>query len=531
MLDELTASNLGLITASTMAVDPGLTVISGETGTGKTVMLGALRLLRGEKASKSVIGPASDACEVSARFYNGEDGFILRRRVDPNRSRAYLNDAAVTSATLAETLDDVVAIVGQHDQHRITSSGGVRDLIDQMLPASGRTAKSRYSEVWATYRDALAEEADLDVDARGLERERDMLSYQIAEIDEASLSVEEEGELAARVQVLRHASSLRDDLDTLLGLLSDDETGDRLTHALRIAEGAASVDGSLQGAVDQLTAAVEGVSGVAGDIALRVAEGLDDPAELQAVEVRLSVIKALERKYGDTIEDVITFGKDAASRLEHIDDLLERAGTIDERLAAAEKVVSDAGRDLAERRMKVAAKLSDGALGHLRELGFSDPTVAVLVEHSKPSATGADTTTVLFASDTGLTAAPVAKIASGGELSRLVLALTLSAGTADASVIAFDEIDAGVGGNTALAMGRKLAELARDRQVLCVTHLPQVAAFAGAHYTVERTGSEASLHRVEGEDRLVELTRMLSGLPDSEKGRDHAEELLALAQR
>ena len=225
MLDELTASNLGLITSSTMEVDPGLTVISGETGTGKTVMLGALRLLRGEKASKSVIGPASDSCEVSARFFEAENAVVLRRRVDGKRSRAYVNDAAVTSSTLAETLDDVVAIVGQHDQHRITSSGGVRALLDQMLTKSGRTAKHRYSEAWMVYRDVLAEVAELDVDARALERERDILSYQITEIDDAGLRVEEEGLLASRVQVLRHASGLREDLDGLLRLQGDPMAG------------------------------------------------------------------------------------------------------------------------------------------------------------------------------------------------------------------------------------------------------------------------------------------------------------------
>jgi DNA repair protein RecN (Recombination protein N) len=174
--------------------------------------------------------------------------------------------------------------------------------------------------------------------------------------------------------------------------------------------------------------------------------------------------------------------------------------------------------------------VTQGAIEHLRDLGFGDPVVEFEVTPIEPGPTGADRITVKFASDASLQPAPVARIASGGELSRLVLAIRLAAGRAEATVVAFDEIDAGLGGETALAMGRKLASLGQDRQVLCVSHLPQVAAFADAHYVVERTGTQASVRRVEGDDRVDELTRMLAGLAGSQKGRDHAAELLALAR-
>ena len=329
--------------------------------------------------------------------------------------------------------------------------------------------------------------------------------------------------------MLRSAAGIREDLNRALALLGDDETGDRLGEALRLLKRSSEIDDGLTDAVESLHAAVAGIADAAGVIALRMADEDLDPTDLDGVEARLSELNQLKRKYGDTIDDVMQFATEVDQRLDHLDDLLARSETIHERLAAALAHVEQEGAELRNVRRAMASTLAAGAREHLLDLGFSDPLIGIRVDEATPSAHGADTVTIEFASDAGLPPAPISKIASGGELSRLVLSLTLAAGAGDASVVAFDEIDAGIGGNTALAMGRKLSQLAEDRQVLCVTHLPQVAAFAGTHYTVERVGSAATLTKVEGAERVAELTRMLSGLPESEKGREHAEELLALA--
>jgi DNA repair protein RecN (Recombination protein N) len=247
------------------------------------------------------------------------------------------------------------------------------------------------------------------------------------------------------------------------------------------------------------------------------------------VEGRLARLGDLRRKYGDTLDEILNFGEQAAARAVELDGLLRRAGELEAEEQTALLEADAAGEDLRAAREQAGARLATSAVGHLRDLGFSDPVVGLDVHPADLSTSGADRITLAFASDAALLPGPVSRVASGGELSRLVLALRLAAGAEDADVVAFDEIDAGIGGTTALAMGRKLAALAASRQVLCVTHLPQVAAFADRHFVVTRNGNRASVRTVAGEERVEELSRMLAGLPGSDKGRDHAAELLTLA--
>jgi DNA repair protein RecN (Recombination protein N) len=237
----------------------------------------------------------------------------------------------------------------------------------------------------------------------------------------------------------------------------------------------------------------------------------------------------LKRKYGDSLEAVLGFRKDAEAREQELAMLLASADDISERLDAANDSLRTAGDTLRATRQLAAERVGEQALVHLRDLGFTAPIVEISVAASTATRAGSDSVTVVFASDESLAPGPVSSIASGGELSRLVLALTLAAGGVETDVVAFDEIDAGVGGETALAMGQKLSSLAATRQVLCVTHLPQVAAFADKHYVVTREGTTATVVAVIDAERTEELSRMLAGLSSSDKGQQHAEELLALA--
>jgi DNA repair protein RecN (Recombination protein N) len=255
-----------------------------------------------------------------------------------------------------------------------------------------------------------------------------------------------------------------------------------------------------------------------------------DPAELESLNRRLADLADLRRKYGDTLDDVLTFGRQAASRAGEIGSLLQRAASLDDELAAAEEAVASVGERLGAARRSAAKLLAEGTAAHLRDLGFDDPVVAVDVQPAdRAGPHGCDRVELRFASDASLPVGPVSRIASGGELSRLVLAIRLAGGIAEAPVLAFDEVDAGVGGATALAMGEKLARLAEGRQILVVTHLPQVAAFADTHLVVDRADGTATVRRLSGGDRVAELSRMLGGLPESLRGREHAEELIELA--
>ncbi|MBT8217351.1 MAG: AAA family ATPase [Acidimicrobiia bacterium] len=526
MIEELRVVNLGVIADTTIEPSPGLVVVTGETGAGKTMLLGALRLLLGENARAEMIGPHGEDTRVEGRFrLDGVEAIAARRITGSGRSRAYLDGAMVAARTLGERLAGPVELVGQHDHLLITRSGAARRLIDESLDAEGREATRAYREAWAALQDALAAQAALGGDRRELERELDLVRHQAAEIVAAGLDDGEEEHLAVQAARLRYAEELDEELSGAYQRIEEaDGLGEAVSHIRR----AAGLDVSLEPLAAQAAAVQDQVGELRTEIRATIDQLERDPAGLEAVELRIASLGDLKRKYGETVGDIIEFGEQAAGRADHIEQLLGRADQLESELSRCEEAVTAAGERLRTARRRTAKSLASTTAGHLRELGFSDPVVAFDIEPTAPSAGGADAVELLFSSDSAIPPAPARRSASGGELSRLVLSLRLAAGVGEAAVVAFDEIDAGIGGATALAMGEKLRGLADGRQVLCVTHLPQVAAFATQHLVVERDGATARVRPVVGEERVGEIARMLSGLPDSKRGQQHAGELLEL---
>jgi DNA repair protein RecN (Recombination protein N) len=529
MLDEITVSNLGLIEGASLVIGDGLTVVSGETGTGKTLMLGALRLLRGDHATKDVIGPHGNVTDVSALVTIDGDDIVVRRTVDQSRSKAYLDGQISPAKVLTESLAEHIAIVGQHDQHLITNARGVRSLVDRCLDAEGRSTLSRYRDAWTTYSDISNLLDELGGDTRVLERDLETLRFQIKEIDDAGFVAGDEERLRTRAARLRSAVELGDELNTALSSLNSESVNDSLATAIHAVERAARIDVSLHESLGQAKDVASLLGDVVADLSRYAADLSNEGEELPSLESRLADLGQLKRKYGDTVEDILTFRKDADAEITRVADLISRATDLDAAMSAAESALADAGTALRFARDHAAGRLARAAVEHLKDLGFSDPLVEIAVTGREPTATGADHLEILFASDNTLNPAPISAVASGGELSRLVLALTVGAGGAEAAVVAFDEIDAGVGGMTALAMGEKLAALARGRQVICVTHLPQVAAYGDHHFVVSRVKTTTTVEAVFGNDRVKEISRMLAGLGDSDTGQKHAEELLSRA--
>ncbi len=531
MLDELSVRNLGLIPTAHLEPGPGLVVITGETGTGKTLLLGALRLLRGEQARKDQIGPDGDEITVEARFVEGNEERVLGRRVDRRRSRASIDGSMATAGNLAEVLGGALDVVGQHDRTLLSEPRAVRRLLDGAMAEAGREALTRYATAWATLVGTEEQAAALGGDHRALERELDMVRFQRDEIAAAGFVRGEDEEMAERASRLRNSEELRERLVAVRNAAGEGGASATLENADRELRAASRTAPSLSPLVDLSGQLNELLSEFNAEIA-RVSADLDhDPQDLERVEQRLALLGDLKRKYGDDLNAVLMFEADAAARAEELETLLERSGEIAGALAVARADVTEAADALRRQRRETGERISANTIEHLQDLGFSDPCVAFRVTERDPGPEGADQVVLEFASDRGLVPGPVSKIASGGELSRLILALRLASGTSDASIIAFDEIDAGTGGTTALAMGAKLKHLALGRQVFCVTHLPQVAAFAESHFVVRREGNTATVTELEGDERLEELSRMLAGLPDSERGREHAAELLTIAQR
>ncbi len=530
MLDELLVENLGLIEHAHLEPGAGLVAVTGETGAGKTLLLGALRLLRGDQARRDRIGPAGDEARVEGRFVLDDDEVVVTRRVGGSRSRAYLDGSMVPAGVLEERFAGLVEIVAQHEHVALGRDAAIRRLVDANLDASGQSVLEGYRRAWERLSRLLSERDALGGDRRALERERDLSAHQAKEIESASLQPAEDAEVAALLARLRHATEIAEALAAAHRALGDEGgAGDEIDDAARRVSRAAEHDPQLAPLAQRVSALASEVAELIVDMRRAGDDVEHDPAALASAEERLAVIGALRRKYGDTVEEVVAFGRAAAVRAAELERLLERADAIAAEIEAARTAAEQAAEALREARARAADELARAALGHLRDLGFAAPVLRFAVEPAALGPSGADRVRLLFASDESLDPGPVARVASGGELSRLVLAVRLAGGVTDAPVVAFDEIDAGVGGATALALGEKLADLAVGRQVLVVTHLPQVAAFADSHLVVDRSGNTAVVRRVAGADRVAELSRMLGGLAESERGREHAEELVARA--
>ena len=529
MLDELAVHNLGLIEEARIEPGTGLVVITGETGAGKTLLLGALRLLRGEAARKDQIGPTGDEASVEARIVVDGGEHVVGRRVDASRSRATIDGAMATAGAVADRFSDHIDIIGQHDRNALADATAMRRLVDGGLDRAGEKTVSSYQAAWESLQALEASIEQLGGDRRALGRELDVVKFQAAEVAEAGFAQGDDATLDQTAVRLRNAESLGERLAATTAAIGEDGATGSLDEAVRQLSIAAKTDPSLDHLVELGESAAALLADLFAEISGVTADFERDPAQLDRVEARLALLAELRRKYGNDLDAVLAFGTAAAERAEVLESLLVDAGELEVAHREALAAVEAAGSSLRKARSKAAAAIAGKAATHLVDLGFSDPVVRFTIDAADAGPHGADRVVLEFSSDSSLDPKPVGKIASGGELSRLTLALRLAAGVEDAAVVAFDEIDAGTGGETALAMGRKLASLSEGRQVFCVTHLPQVAAFADQHFVVTRDGTTASVTSVEGEDRVEELSRMLAGLPESERGREHAAELLVLA--
>lgn len=529
MLDELAVRNLGVIKEATICPTAGLTVISGETGAGKTLLLGALRLLLGADARPELVGPFGEEASVEGRFIDGDHEFVAARRLQKlGRSRAYLDGSIASTKVLAAELAGI-EVIGQHDQLSLSRSAEIRAMVDDNLDGPGRALLIRYRDTRDRWERLVAARDQLGGDRRAVARELDLVRFQADEITRAAFAPGDDRELEVQGSRLRNAEALtqhlreaRDGIESGIDALNGAVGGVR--RALRIDPGLEELVGAIELASDSL-------SELGRQLRMAFEQVISDPDQQTLIEARLTLLGDLRRKYGSDLDEVLAFGKAATERAGELAGLLEQADTVDADLAALLNELDETARLLTVARQKAGSRLTKSAVGHLLELGFTDPILKIELGEGDLGPWGKDEVRLLFASDSRLVPGDVGKVASGGELSRLVLSLRLAgAQGAGASMLVFDEIDSGIGGATALAMGRKLSALSKQRQVLCVTHLPQVAAFAQTHYVIEREGTTARVRLVQEGDRTTVLAGMLAGLPDSERGREAAAELLALAQ-
>ncbi|GAB2864000.1 DNA repair protein RecN [Nocardioides pacificus] len=584
MLEEIRISSLGVIESSTLELGPGLTVISGETGAGKTMIVTALTLLLGGRADSGAVRSGARSARVegvvradalpefAARVEEAggeveDDRVVLARNISAEgRSRAFVGGASVPAATLAEVAEPLVAVHGQSDQHRLLRASAQRTALDRFGGAEIAGLAERYGRLHA---ELLTTERELDevvATARERAREADLLRFGLGEIEAVEPEPGEDTALAAEETRLGFADTLRTAAEQAREALSSESGSPDALGATSMArtllEGVREHDGEAAELADRLAEVSYLLSDVAADVASYAARVESDPVRLATVSERRAALTALTRKYGESIDEVLEWSRTAAERLLELDSTDEQIEGLRARQASLRSDLADAARDLSAARTSAAGRLADEVTAELTRLAMPHARIEIAVRQSEQeppaadgpaaspaagaplkvgkrwlrfTASGVDEVELLLAANSGADARPLAKGASGGELSRVMLALEVSlAGTSPVPTFVFDEVDAGVGGKAAVEIGRRLAQLARTAQVLVVTHLPQVAAYADRHVVVEKssdgTVTTSGLTVLGPEDRQRELSRMLAGMDDSDTALAHARELLESAQ-
>ncbi|MQA94087.1 MAG: DNA repair protein RecN [Streptosporangiales bacterium] len=564
MLEEVRITGLGVIDDAVLELSRGFTVVTGETGAGKTMVVTGLGLLFGGRADPARVRPGADRAAVEGRLVidpagkvaarvadvggelDGGDTLIVTRTVSSEgRSRAHAGGRSVPVGLLSYLAEELVAVHGQSDQQRLLQPGRQRDSLDRYAGEELVKPLASYTAAYRRHREVTATLEELSTQARERAQEADMLRFGLEEIEQLAPEPGEEAELAAEEERLGHADALRAAASGAHEALLGDPSSELAADAVGLVGGARHAlqavrdhDKELAGLADRLAEAGYLLSDVATELASYAETVEADPARLAAVQSRRAALTQLIRKYGDaegTCEEVLAWGKRAAERLTELDGDDERIEELRTEKAELDGRLEELATELTRVREAAAERFGTVVTEELTALAMPHARVAVSVTPlGDYGPHGRDEVELLLAAHPGAPPLPLHKGASGGELSRVMLAIeVVFAGADPVPTFVFDEVDAGVGGKAAVEIGRRLARLAHTSQVVVVTHLPQVAAFADAHLLVEKsndgTVTASGVTRLDTQGRVRELSRMLAGLEDSELGRAHAEELLETA--
>nr|CAB0601453.1 DNA repair protein RecN [Corynebacterium diphtheriae] len=571
MLSDITIHNLGVIPSASLELSEGLTVLTGETGAGKTMVVTGLRLLAGGRAEAQRVRSGSSQAVVEGRFLldsvapesaemaravvsaaggaldeNGE--VIVSRTVSAQgRSRAHLGGRSVPAASLVEFSKEVLTIHGQNDQLRLLNSDRQRDALDRFSQKIS-ALMTVYSEAYRAWKNLSKDLQERQASKRELAQEVDRLEFAIREISEVDPQPGEEADLLVQIARLQDVDDLRAQAVGALSVIDgaagvegyatcdssdDDAASDLIGQALSSVR--VSSDPTLQGVSQQL----EAVTSILMEVSAQLGGFLDelpaDPQMLDKLLQRQQALKQLTRKYASDIDGVVKWKLKAEQKLESIDVSPEALDQLKKETALAERKMNDAGMALRAARIEAAQELSNAVTKELHGLAMPKAMFSVVVHPTEPQPSGFDEVEFCLAPNNATDPRPLASSASGGELSRVMLALEviLSAGQ-HGNTLVFDEVDAGVGGRAAVEIGRRLARLAQNNQVIVVTHLPQVAAYADTHLHVAKDVGESTVtsgvEKLSEERRVEDLARMLAGLEDTDTGRAHARELFEKAQ-
>jgi DNA repair protein RecN (Recombination protein N) len=551
VLTELSVENVALIEEATLELSPGLNAITGETGAGKTLLATALQMLLGGRARSETVRSGARKATVEGTFVLPEetgsrfltealgdlaeeveedDGLVLRRTLTgEGRSRCYVGGVSVPVRALASLGERLVSYHSQREQIRLTEPAEQLAILDDFLDEKAFEARHEHGLIWRAVESDRAALLEIKTTSEARLREVEFLRYQVSELESSGYDVQELTDLSRERDRLRNVSDLlQATAAATAALSSEDGTGavDAVGRASSELETASGYDDSLVGLLKRLGGLSAELDDVLYELRSYVDELEADPNRLEAVEDRLAAMRALERKYGD-VEGYLQESRDRLSRLENLD---EETAELEVRLAEGERRLEVLATSLRSGREAAAGRLSGKVQENLEDLNLGKSTFRAELVSTEPGPSGTERVEFVIQPNPGEPELPVRRYASGGELSRIMLAIRLAQERLEpGATYIFDEVDAGIGGETATAVGTKLRELGDSNQVLTITHLPQIASEAGTHVVVEKEETEGRtitrVERIEGEERRRELARMLSGRID-EASLAHASELL-----
>jgi len=558
MLLELTIKQLGVIEQASLCPGPGLTVVTGETGAGKTMVVQGLSLVAGARADSSTVRNKTGTAHIEARFTDlpagcadavveaggvVEDGeLLIARQVSAGgRSRSWIGGTSVTQTVAYQIGSDLVTIHGQSEQVRLSTPERQRQVLDRAAGPEMAGILERYRTQFEERRTLTAELEALESTARERAREADMLAFGVAEIEKVGPEEGEDTALAEEAKILQDADELRTDAYTAMVALAGDDESDSspVLTLMAMAKKALHDVAHMDPRAENLANQAEEISALAADLAGQTSSYLADltadPVRLEWIEIRLAELRALTRKYGPDATAVLQWADEARARLGQLEGSDDRITELGERIDALDGELSELALRMTALRTRAAQDFGTRVARELTALAMPHARVEFAISPlPELGPWGADAVSLLFTANPGSEPAPLGKVASGGELSRVRLAIEVV--LADSSLkqtFVFDEVDAGIGGAVGLQVGGRLARLASGGQVIVVTHLAQVAAFADTHYVVAKADdgevTASGLTQVTGEDRLVELARMMGGLDQTSSSLAHARELLAEA--
>ena len=559
MIEEILIRDLGVISEAKLEFGPGLTVLTGETGAGKTMVLNALGLLLGERSDSSAIRKGQEQAFVEGRWLLADSAMkrirelgielddqelLVNRSVSSEgRSRAALSGKSVPVGILSEIGDQLVVVHGQSDQIRLRSAAAQREALDQFAGDALAKVLSEYAAVFANWKQASSRLIELTTQLEARSREADQIRSAVEELTALDPKPGEDVELSEKASKLTHLEELRiaaTDAHNQLSSESFDDSSDAITligKARRALEAVSEHDPELASLAEQLKEIGYSLNETSASISGYLASlDSDGSAELERIQQRRADLTSAMRKYGPTLEEVVSFLENSGARLLELDSSDKEIQELTSSEQALSKQAVSLAKTITELRTKAAAELAKSVTAELAALAMTGASLEVTITPaSELGLHGADQVAILLSAYPGAEPRPLGKGASGGELSRIMLAIEVVLAKSElAPTFIFDEVDAGVGGAAATEVGKRLATLAQNAQVIVVTHLPQVAAFATRHLRVLKSVSDqytaTDVVRLEGEAVVEELARMLSGLSESESGKTHAKELLELAK-